>query len=65
MRGTNNVRIVGYFSVEVMSVKSSQACQRKQLIDAATATPELIKVQQNLKETLTKRSSNVHSHEKL
>ena len=29
-----------------MSVKSSQVAQRKQLIDAATASPELIKVQQ-------------------
>ena len=37
-----------------MSIKSSQLDQRKQLIDAVTATPELIKVQQNLKEIVMK-----------
>ncbi len=31
-----------------MSLMSSQVAQRKQLIDAATASPELIKVQQIL-----------------
>ena len=55
------------FLVEVMSIKSSQLDQRKQLINAVTATPELIKVQQNLKEihVVIKRSNTVNTHEKL
>ena len=55
------------FPVEVMSIKSSQLDQRKQLIDAVTATPELIKVQRNLKEihVVIKRSNTVNSQEKL